>query len=337
VFYRNLGGGRFQDRTREIGGTDVSGRALGVACADLDGSGRPAIALANDELPGDLLLPIPGKDRYRNAAVTSGTAYDRDGGVHGGMGTDWGDFDRDGRPDLLVATFEGEAKSLYRNDGRRGFTNLSSASGIGALTAPYVAFGCKFFDLDNDGWLDLAIANGHVQDNVDQLKDAHYRQPTQILHNLGGDPTRLEEITRQAGPDLLRPIVGRGLATGDYDNDGRVDLLVVDSEGKPLLLHNEHPSAGHWLGVRLEGTRSNRNGYGAVLVASAGGRSLTRQCQSGGSYLSASDPRVHFGLGSAGRVESLTVRWPGGERSILRDLPVDRYITIREGAKSLDR
>lgn len=332
--YLNLGGFRFREATREAGAVPVAGRGLGVAAADYDGSGRPGLAIANDEMPGDLLQPLPVRNRvrYRNVGAVSGTAYDRDGNVHGGMGIDWGDYDNDGRFDLFVATFQNEAKSLYHNDGEGSFSDLGIPSGVGAAAAPYVTFGCKFFDYDNDGWLDLVLANGHVQDNIAEInRHTTYRQGGQLFRNDGGRPIFFHDVTAAAGPDLARPIVGRGLAAGDYDNDGRVDVLIVDSEGRPLLLHNETSGAGHWLGVTLQGTSSNRAGYGAVLTATVGGRSLTRQCQSAGSYMSASDARVHFGLAEATQVDALTVRWPGGRTDTYRNLPADRYVTLREG------
>jgi hypothetical protein len=336
VFYRNDGHGHFTEFTRQSGASAASGRTLGVAFADFDGSGRPGLALANDEIQGDLLEPArSGAPVYKNVGMVAGTALDRDGNVHGGMGEDWGDYDNDGRLDLFVATFAGESKSLYHNDGEAHFSDLGIATGIGQPTAPFVAFGCKFLDYDNDGWLDLLLANGHVQNNADQVDhSATYRQSLQLFHNRGGTTVAFEDASALCGAGARRPIVGRGLAIGDFDNDGRVDVLVVDSEGAPLLLHNRSEQAGHWLGLRLVGVRSNRDGYGAVLTAEFSGRKLLQQCQTGGSYLSASDRRVHFGLGAATTVEKLTVRWPSGHTDVYTDLKADRYLTLREGDAS---
>ena len=333
TLYASLGGFRFRDTTKGAGAESVHGRGLGVAWADFDGSGKPGLAIANDELPGDLLKPAVSSTlpRFENIGDLSGTAYDRDGNVHGGMGIDWGDYDGDGLLDLFVTTFQKEVKNLYRNEGEGRFTDMAIPTGVSSPTLPFVAFGCKFVDVDNDGWLDLVIANGHVQDNIQKIDSStSYRQSGQLLRNRGSDPPSFEDASGKAGPDLQRPIVGRGLATGDYDNDGRIDMLIVDSEGKPLLLHNENAATGHWLGARLVGTKSNRDGYGAVLTVEAGGRTLTRQCQSGGSYMSASDPRVHFGLGSPSRVDRLTVRWPSGRSTSLSGIQADRYVTITE-------
>ncbi|MCW3054815.1 MAG: UnbV, partial [Chthonomonadales bacterium] len=335
VFYRNDGHGHFTEATHQSGAATASGRTLGVAFADFDASGRPGLALANDEIQGDLLQPGGhGSAVYQNVALVAGTALDRDGNVHGGMGEDWGDYDNDGRPDLFVATFAGESKSLYHNEGESHFIDRGIATGIGQPTAPFVAFGCKFLDYDNDSRLDLIIANGHVQDNADQVDhSASYRQTLQLFHN-GGGPAAVvfEDVSTMCSLEARKPIVGRGLAVGDYDNDGRQDVLVVDAEGAPLLLHNRSEQPGHWLGVLLIGDKSNRDGYGAVLTAEFAGRRLVQQCQTDGSYLSASDRRVHFGLGSVSRVEKLTVRWPSGHTDVYSSLSADRYITLREGA-----
>ncbi len=328
VLYRNLGGGRFQDVSKAWGVQAATGKALGIACADFDGSGRQSIALANDEVPGDL-LHNQGRG-FRNDAAMSGTAYDNSGNVHGGMGIDWGDFDNDGKLDLAVATFQHEAKCVYHNDGGGLFTEQSAALGLADRTAPNVAFGVKWLDYDNDGWLDLMLANGHVQDNIaDVDKSASYREPTQLFHSVGGKS--LEDVSAQAGPALQKALVGRGLAIGDYDNDGRVDVLVVDSEGTPLLLHNETGSAGHWLSIRLQGRKSNRDGIGALVTVEAGGMKRLRRCATDGSYMSASDRRVHVGLGAA-TVATITVRWPGGGSDTYRDVPVDRLVTLQEGS-----
>ena len=333
VLYRNLGGGRFRDDSAGAGIAATSGRGLGVAWAPLEPGEAPSLAISNDELAGDLLRP-DSKDaaHYTNIGAQAGTAFDRDGQIHGGMGTDWGDYAEDGRLDLFVATFQGEAKSLYHNDGSGQFTEVSYRTGLALPTIPQVAFGCKLFDYDNDGHLDILLANGHVQDNIHAIDaGTTYRQPLQLFHNSGAKPPAFTDASASGGPAFAKPLVGRGLAVGDYDNDGREDVLVVDSEGTPLLLHNDCATPGHWLGVRLVGVRSNRDGIGALLTASFGGRKLLRLCHTDGSYLSASDKRVHFGLGAATTVDSLTVRWPSGLVQTVKSPPTDKYITVTEG------
>jgi enediyne biosynthesis protein E4 len=327
ALFRNLGNGRFEDASVSSGARSLThGRGLGVAACDFDGSGRLAIAFANDEAPGDLL--VPEKGRFTNQADALGIAYDRDARLHAGMGLDWGDYDNDGWPDLVVAAFRYEPNSLYRSDVGKSFSDQSYPAGLGAATEPYVTFGCRFFDYDNDGWLDLAFTNGHVQDNVEQLDaKTHYRQPSQLFHNQNG---RFTESSAQGGSAFQTPLVGRGLAVGDYDNDGALDLLLVDSAGKPLLLHNEAPARGHWLGLQLRGKKSNAMGYGATVALTVGGKTLVRHCHADGSYLSSSDPRVHFGLGVATKIDKLEVRWPSGKKQIVSALEPDRYHTITE-------
>lgn len=332
VLYRNLGGGRFADVSAKAGIPATNGRGLGVAWAPLEPGEAPSLAVSNDEMAGDLLRP-DGKSaaHYTNIGTEAGTAFDRDGQIHGGMGTDWGDYAGDGRLDLFVATFQGEAKSLYHNDGGGQFTDVTYRTGLAQTTIPHVAFGCKLFDYDNDGHLDVVIANGHVQDNIHDIDTSTtYKQPLQLFHNSGATPLTFDDVSASGGAAFVQPLVGRGLAVGDYDNDGKQDILVVDSEGKPLLLHNEAAS-GHWLGVRLVGVKSNRDGIGALVTATVAGHKMLRLCHTDGSYLSASDKRVHFGLGAATAVDGLSVRWPSGLVQTVKVPAVNEYITVTEG------
>lgn len=320
--FRNLGGGKFQEATKGSGVETTHGRGLGLAVDD-----QGALAFANDEAPGDLLRRGPS-GRFTNEGDVSGTAYDHDGKLHGGMGADWGDSDGDGQLDLAVATFKGEPNSLYHADGGGLFTDVGYKSGLGVATQPYVAFGCRFFDFDNDGWLDLAFTNGHIQDNIETIDPAtRYRQPSQLFRNTGKGV--FVDHSAAAGPALQKPLVGRGLATGDYDNDGRIDLLLVDGEGSVVLLHNE-ATAGHWLGLRL--VSGKRDAFGARVSATVGGQTLVRHCHPEGSYLSASDPRVHVGLGSATTAPTIDVVWPSGRKESFSGLTLDRYQTLTEGA-----
>jgi hypothetical protein len=331
VLYHNEGGRRFRDVTQRWNATSAHGKGLGVAFADFDGSGRVGMAVANDLSNGDLFQNVR-RGRLKNIGMVSGTALDPEGQTHAGMGADWGDYDNDGKLDLFVTTFSNEPKCLYHNEGDGQFTYQGEQTNLDGPTLPYVAWGCKFLDADNDGWLDLMIANGHVQDNISRFEEATYRQPTLFLHNRGGPHPTFEDASRSAGLSALPNIVGRGLAIGDYDNDGRVDVLVVDSEGRPLLLHNEtQVPKNSWIGFRLIGKgRSGRNAYGALITVKAGGRKMVRQCQPGGSYLSSSDSRVHFGLGGA-PVSSVKIRWPDGYTQTLAAVTPGRYVTVVEG------
>lgn len=330
--YRNAGGGKFVEVTKEWGfSEEAHGKCLGVTVrADDDGLGVMVYA-ANDEQPGDLWVRPVNSRRYKNIGTTSGTAFNHEGLTQAGMGVDWGDFNNDDRLDLIVATFHTEMKSLYRNDGENLFTESSGPLGVSQSTLSHVAWTAKFFDFNNDGWLDLLFTNGHVQDNVHLIQpDRTYPQLTQLFHNEGG--RRFREMKEEGGPAFTRPIVGRGAAFGDYDNDGRVDVLIVDASGSPQLLHNEAPDAGHWLGVRLVGTKSNRDGIGVrITVTASGGKRWTRDRQSGGGYISDHDPRVHFGLGDVERLEKIEVRWPNGRTDVVKDVAADRYVTVTEG------
>jgi hypothetical protein len=341
--FRNIGGRRFVDATRALLLTPDSGNGLGVAFSDAGKGGRPRIALANDLRPGDYYRPV-ANGCYENIGQASGTATDDAGTLHAGMGVDWGDADNDGNLDLFVTTYTKEAKCLYHAVGPDLFAEEGHLAGIGTAAWNYVAFGCKFLDADNDGYLDLLIANGHTSDNAHDYSPFAYREPVQFFHNAGRAAantsratvrlTYTDETKTFAGGSLP-PIVGRGLAVGDYDNDGRVDALIVDGEGAPLLLHNETPNAGHYLSLSLIGTgRSPRDAFGArVTVTPEGGSDgvpRVRICQTAGSYLSASDARVHVGLGTAAQA-SVTVRWPDGREQTWPGLSTGRNYRLIEG------
>lgn len=334
VLYHNLGGGKFTDVTKAWGVPAIHGKGLGVAAADYDGTGKPSLALANDEIEGDLLHNTGGK--FKEIGAESGTAFNNEGQVHGGMGVDWGDYDNDGKLDLVVATFQHEAKCVYHNDDNNLFTESSAQLGLSDKALPWVSFGCKFLDFDNDGYLDLIFANGHVQDNIEKIDPSTaYKQPLLLLHNEGGKS--FSDASSAAGAVFQQKIAGRGLAIGDIDNDGKIDVLVVDSEGAPLLLHNDAKPVGHWLLCRLQGTKSNRDGLGALVtfVLPDGGKRL-RHCATDGSYMSASDRRVHCGLGSATSA-TIIVRWPSGHTDAYKAVTADQVVTLVEGANAPQR
>lgn len=330
ALYRNLGKGRFQDVTRETGADDVTGKALGAVFFDADGTGRQSLMLPNDEVPSDLLWNTDGS-HFKNIGEIAGVAYTESGKPYGGMGVDRGDVDGDGRLDIAIGTFTLENRLVLINQGSRLFVDQSEPLGVAGPAMSYLTFGTKFLDFDNDGDLDIMFANGYIADNVAKYEPARaYREPTLLLRNEDGK--QFTDLSKQAGPDLQREIVGRGLATGDYDNDGRVDVIIADGEGPPLLLHNETSSPGNYLSLRLIGTKSNRNGYGATVTIEAGGKRQTRACHADGSYLSSSDSRVHVGIGSAESAR-ITVRWPAGGASVVQADTVNRTLTVREEAR----
>jgi enediyne biosynthesis protein E4 len=334
--YRNLGGGKFSDMTKAAGITDTAGKGLAVGFADYDDDGDPDIMVANDEVACDL-FQNDGKGRFLNVAKEAGTAFDVDGTPQGGMGVDWADYDGDGRLDAVVTNYTKEPRSLYRNEGDGLFKNLTRQAGIAAPTMPYLAFGGKWLDYDNDGWPDLIFANGDVDNRIAiLLPETSFRQPMQVFRNQGGKPggrIAFEDQSRLLGDALMKPIVGRGLATGDFNNDGRVDVLVMDDDGPVRLLQNQGGTAGNWIGFSLTGTgKSNRNAHGArVTIETADGRSQVREVQTASSYLSASDRRLLFGIGKESAVTRMTVRWPDGTVERRDHLAAGKYHTIRQG------
>ncbi len=327
--YRNNGDGTFTNRTREWGFDKAHGRCLGIAVRAADDGRGVALFFSNDELPGDLF--VPRGRRYAEVGVQSGVAYNHDGLTQGGMGADWGDFLNEGRPGLVVTTFQTEADSLYRSESPGLYREVGANLNIAAGTTAWVGWTTKFLDYDNDGWLDLLETNGHSQDNAHQVEaDRSYPQPMLLYHNDHGDV--FQDVSSQGGPAFQKPFVGRGGSIGDFDNDGRVDALIVDEEGAPKLLHNETKTGNHWLGIRLVGVTCNRDAIGARVTVTAKGKTTLQDEQLAGGYLSAHDPRLHFGLGTNDRIDKIVVRWPNGHIETIPATPIDRYVQIKEGS-----
>jgi tetratricopeptide (TPR) repeat protein len=318
--------GRFVDVTAEAGIIDTDGRGMGVVAADLDGDGRIDLFVANDSTANFLFRNLGGF-RFEEVGHAAGVAANAEGGYQAGMGIACGDLDSDGRPDLAVTNFYAQSTTFFHNLGQGLFTDHTAAIGLAAPSRHRLGFGAAFFDANNDGWLDLVTANGYVSD---QRPVFPYAMPPQLF--LGSPSGVLTDVTAQAGPPFQQPSVGRGLAVGDLDNDGRLDALMVAQNDPLVFFHNQtDPSGGHFVTFRLEGTQSNRDGVGAVLAVTAGGRTrLAARC-GGGSYQSAADPRLHFGLGSGDRIESVEVRWPSGRVDRHHDLAADRGYRLREG------
>ena len=318
--------GRFVDVTKEAGIIDRDGRGLGVVAADLDGDGRTDLFVAND-MSANYFWRNLGGLRFEEAGHLAGLAGSGDGGYRAGMGVARGDLDGDGLIDLAVTNFFGESTSVYRHLGSGMFAERSDSSGIGAASRPLLGFGVAAFDADNDGRLDLATANGHVNDLRPHFP---FLMPAQLLVGLGGG--RFDDASARAGACWNVPRMGRGLAAGDLDNDGRVDLLLV-SQNQPLAyFHNGTDRPGHALTLRLEGRESNRDGVGAQVRVTAGGRTVVADRFGGGSYLSSSDPRLHFGLGDARRADLIEVLWPSGRTDRHSGLAADAGYLLREGA-----
>jgi len=327
LFYRNTGKGVFVDATAETGLAPFRGNGLGVVVADFDDDQWPDVFVANDTMPNFLFFNEKG--RFKESALLAGVALAIDGAARAGMGTDAGDYDGDGRLDLIVTNLDLETHSLFRNMGGRLFAYVTSEVGLSAATRPFVGFGVNWFDYDNDGAVDLAIANGHVLDNTALLRaGSRHAQRPQLFRNVNG---RFVETGRQSGAVFESARVRRGLAVGDVDNDGDLDVLLTTNGGDVELLRNDGGNTQNALAVRVVGTKANRDGIGTRLRLTAGGRTQVREIRTGSSYLSQSDVRAHFGLGGAGVVDRLEIRWPGGRVEILEKITVGQIITVAEG------
>ena len=326
--YRNEGNGVFSDVSERSGVAAHRGHGLGVVVADLDGDGWPEVFVANDSVP-NFLFRRTADWRYEEIALRAGVAVASDGRARAGMGTDVADYDGDGQLDLVVTNLDLEMHSLYRNLGGGLFAYATPSSGIGPATLPFVGFGVAFLDADNDGLVDLAIANGHIFDNAPQFRaGATYAQPNQLFRNTG---RRFTDISAAAGSGFTTPKVSRGLFVGDIDNDGDLDLLVTNNGQHADLLRNEAPAGANALLVRTVGTRGNRDGVGAAIRVTAGGRTQIRVVTAGSSYLGQNDLRQHFGLGTATRVERLELRWPSGRTDVIDDVDANLIVVVREG------
>jgi hypothetical protein len=316
--------GRFVEVTGAAGLAERSGRGLGVVAADLDDDGRVDLFVANDTTANFLWHNLGGM-RFAEEGAAAGVACNASGAFQAGMGTALGDLEGDGRADLFVTNFYGESTTFYRNLGSGMFSDQTVGIGLAGPSRFLLGFGIAAFDANNDGWLDLATANGHVNDD---RPDYPYAMPSSLL--IGGPDGRLRDVTDAAGDCWSVPRVGRGLAVGDLDNDGRIDVLILPQQSPLAYLHNQ-TAGGHAVTFLLEGTKSNRDGVGAVITVTAGGRRRRAWRYGGGSYQSASDPRIHFGL-DCDRIEQVEVRWPSGRTDRFEQVDVDCLYRLREGA-----
>lgn len=327
--YRSKGDGTFADVTARAKLTNPDGKSLAVALADLDGDGWTDIFIANDT-QRNFAYFNKGDGTFEDASYSSGAGFSEDGKTEAGMSAGAADVDGDGDIDLYVSHLDGELNRLYANEGKRLFTDATITSGLGASNIMNSSFGAHFFDADNDGKRDLIVANGHILDNIAIYHaGVTHAEVKKLYWNLGKG--RFADVTASQPESFRAPRVGRGLAVGDYDNDGFPDVLVSNNGEEGQLFRNSGAPARHWLGVRLVGVKSVRDGTGARLKLTAGPLVSYDQAMGGLSYCSAQDQRIVFGLGAQAKVDVLEILWPSGERQVLRDLPTDQYVTVEEG------
>lgn len=329
ALYHNNGDGTFTDVTEPAGLARLIGRALGVVSIDVNDDGWPDLFVARDASP-NLLLINKHNGTFADAALDAEVALSADGAARAGMGVDAGDCNGDGRPDFVVTNFNDEQHTLFLNPGKFPFRDATRESGLAALTRFFVGWGAHFIDYDNDGNLDLVLANGHINPVIEKTRmDVLYQEPPLLLANDGHGV--FGNVKDQAGPIFRGRYLGRGLAVGDYDNDGGVDIVLTRLNDTPVLLHNNVGHQKNWVGIELQGTKSNRDAIGARLTLTAGGRKLVRWITSGASYLSSHDRRVVFGLGNAppGPM-TLDIRWPNGNAQTVTGLKPNRYQKILE-------
>ena len=327
--FRNNGDGTFTEVSKQAGVADANGYyGLGVLTGDFDDDGLIDIFVANDSTP-NFHYRNKGDGTFEEIGFSAGTAVNENGSEQGSMGVTAGDYDHDGKLDIFITNFADEYNTLYHNDSKNSFTDLSYAAKVAAISLPLVGWGTKFVDYDNDGWVDLFVANGHVYPQL-----PGYRQP-RLLHRNNRDST-FTERSGEFGSVLTENRASRGVAFGDIDNDGDVDLLIADLDGPPQLLRNDGANASNSILVRTIGVKSNRSGIGARVTVVSGDLTQTDQVRSGDSYISQSDLRLHFGLEKRSKVDSIQVRWPSGTVDKISNVGVNRIITIKEGQGKVD-
>ncbi|MGA7220607.1 MAG: CRTAC1 family protein [Candidatus Sulfotelmatobacter sp.] len=326
--WHNLGGGKFEDATQKAGLGDPTSKSLGIAILDYNGDGWPDILIANDTQPNKLYLNK--KDgTFEERGVPSGIAFSEDGVARAGMGVDAADYDRSGHPSVIISNFANQMVSLYHNEGNGLFVDEAPQSEVGRASLVTLGFGCFFFDYDNDGWPDIFVADGHIEDAIERVqKRVSYAEPSHLFHNLGEG--KFQEVTAQMGAAFAAPRVARGAAYADIDNDGFLDVLVTTNAGPAYLFHNEG-GTNRSLRLKLVGTKSNRDGIGAVVRVTSGKDSQSKMLRSGSSYLSQSELVLTFGLGAQTKADNVEIQWPSGQVDKLASLNAGQTVTVQEG------
>lgn len=329
--FRNAGDGRFEDATRRAGLADPTSKSLGIAVLDYNSDGWPDLFVANDTQPNKLYRN-KADGSFAEEAVAAGVAFGEDGVARGAMGVDAADYDRSGRPHLLIGNFSNQMLGLYRNEGSGLFVDEAPRSSVGRASLLSLAFGVFFFDYDLDGYLDIFAANGHIDEEIGRVQPkVAFRQPALLFRNNG--KSRFENASAAVGPDMFRPVVARGAAYADYDRDGDLDVLVSTNHGPAYLFRNDGGNRNPWIQLRLAGTKTNRSAIGATVRVKSPSGLQWRTVHTGSSYCSQSDLALTFGLGRDSGVSTLEVFWPSGARQTFSNVPVNQSLTLSEGGQ----
>ena len=326
--YRNLGG-KFEDVTEKVGVGDPTSKSLGIAVLDYDRDGWPDLFIANDTQPNKLYRNNRN-GTFTEEGLRAGVAYGEDGAARGAMGTDAADYDRSGRPHLLVGNFSNQMLGLYHNEGNGLFVDEAPRSTVGRASLLCLAFGVFFFDYDLDGYLDLYAANGHIEEEIGRVQPkVQFKQVPLLFRNLGNK--RFEDVTKAMGAEFNRPVVARGAAYADYDRDGDPDILVTTNHGPAYLFRNDGGNRNRWISIKAAGTKSNRSGIGAVVRIESASGAQWRTVHSGSSYCSQSDLALTFGLGQDETAKSIEITWPSGAKDRLTNVPANQFLRVEEG------
>jgi enediyne biosynthesis protein E4 len=326
--WHNLGNGKFENASQKTGLADPTSKSLGITVLDYNDDGWPDVLIANDTQPNKLYVNR-GDGTFEEKGVPAGIAFSEDGVARAGMGVDAGDYDRSGRPSIIITNFANQMISLYHNEGNGLFVDAAPASEVGRASLVTLGFGCFFFDYDNDGWPDIFVVDGHIEDGIERVqKRVKYAEPPHLFRNIGGG--KFQETTETAGAAFASPKVARGAAYGDIDNDGFPDVLVTTNGGRVYLFHNEGGS-NRSLRIKLRGVKSNRDGIGTVVRVNSGKDQQWQMLRSGSSYLSQSELTLTFGLQSSAKADTVEVRWPSGQVDKLANVAASQTVTIEEG------
>ena len=326
LVYHNNHDGTFTEVSQKVG-LGKAGKGLGIAIADYDRDGHVDIFVANDSMP-EFLYHNRGDGTFEEVGLASGVAVDQDGRTYAGMGVDFADYNNDGWPDVVVTDLANQRYAVYQNDGDGTFTYATQSVGLGPITLPHSGWGMRLLDYDNDGWKDLLVAQGHDLDTIElNYPNLHYREPMLLARNTGRG---FVDVSSYSGTVFQKPWVARGMAIGDLGNDGRLDAVVTTNDGQVHVLQNQTAAKNHWILLKLIGHQSNRDAIGADITLTTGSGRQHATVSTTSSYLSASDKRVHFGLGPESSIQKLEVRWPSGVRQTLTDLAADQVIQVEE-------